>query len=252
MLSKNKIKFINSLKVKKYRKKENAFVCEGAKIFDLLVNSGLKILDVFATSEFINNFSSNYSNILFEEVTEHELSKISFLSTPQQVLAVVKIPEIKFTTDFPDDNLTLVLDKIQDPGNLGTIIRIADWFGIKNVVCSDDSVDVYNPKVVQATMGSIFTVNVHYTNLLDYLHKALDKSIPIYGTFMDGKNIYSNELSKKSLIVMGNEANGITSEIEKLISHRISIPAYNKNKAAESLNVAISTSIVCAEFRRRA
>lgn len=251
MLSKNNIKTINSLKIKKYRKQENAFICEGEKIFELLVSSDFTIKKVYATTGFISKNLTKHENFDFEEIEEKELSKISALTTPQQVIAIVEIPKNNTNFNNFDTGLTIVLDKLQDPGNLGTIIRIADWFGIENVVCSDNSVDVYNPKVVQATMGSIFRVNVFYLKLEGLLQKASAENIPIYGTFMNGKNIYSSNLSSSGIIIMGNEANGITPEIEKFITHKISIPDFNKTKAAESLNVAVSTSIVCSEFRRK-
>ncbi|MBN2892131.1 MAG: RNA methyltransferase [Bacteroidales bacterium] len=251
MISKNKIKYINSLKVKKYRKIEKAFICEGAKIFELLVDSVFRVKDVFATAKFIADNFSKYTDIQFDEVEEKELSKISSLTTPQEVIAIVEMPDIEIVDSRIGESLALVLDKIQDPGNLGTIIRIADWFGIEKIICSEDSVDVFSPKVVQATMGSIFTVKVYYKNLEDFLQNAKNQNIPIFGTFMDGENIYSTELLSNGIIVLGNEGNGITPEIEKLISHKISIPDYNKTKAAESLNVAVSAAIVCAEFRRR-
>ncbi len=251
MLSKNKIKFINSLNIKKYRKKEKAFVCEGRKIFELVANSNYKIIEVFATASFIDNYSEKYPNIIFSEIKENELSKISYLSTAQQVLTIVEIPDNKLNFENIKQNLTLFLDKIQNPGNLGTIIRIADWFGIKNIVCTSDSVDIYNPKVIQATMGSFLSVNVFYEDTETFFAKIKQMQLPVYGTFIDGADIYSSEILPSGIIVFGNEANGITPEVEKHITKKISIPDYNTNKSAESLNIAVSAAIVCAEIKRR-
>ena len=248
-ISKNQIKLINSLSMKKFRKKEGLFFCEGIKIFETLLNSEFKIHTVFGTNEFADKFFDELKELNFVQVTENELKKISSLSTPQAVLALVEIPENDLSkVDFLNE-LTLVLDEIKDPGNLGTIVRIADWFGIKNIVCSTNSVDIYNSKTVQATMGSIFSVNVFYTNLLQ-IFENLDENIPIYGTFMDGENIYNKKLSNYGLIVLGNEANGISENIEKHITEKISIPTFNKNKSAESLNVSIAKAIICSEFRK--
>jgi len=246
-LSKNKIKLINSLTRKKYRKKEQLFICEGEKIFKTLVDSNFKIVEAFAVPDFIDK-NKIIEKFNFSEITENELKKISELSTPQKVLALVEIPTNNLENIQFENKLSLVLDKIQDPGNLGTIIRIADWFGIENIICSSNTVDIFNPKVVQSTMGSIFSVNIFYTDLQDFLKKH-DNS-PIYGTFMDGKNIYNENLSSAGFIIMGNEANGISSEIEQFVTSKLSIPTFNKTKVAESLNVAVSAAIVCSEFAR--
>ena len=251
MLSKNKIKYINSLKIKKYRKQEKAFVCEGEKIFETLVKSNFIIKEVFATNEFINKNISKYNEIQFSEVDKNKLSKISSLTTPQNVIAVVEIPKLTFNFSDFETGLTIILEKLQDPGNLGTIIRIADWYGVNNIICSLDSVDVYNPKVTQATMGSIFKINIFYQNLENFLQKAAEKKLNIYGTLLNGENIYESSLSKNGIIIMGNEANGISSKIEKYITQKLTIPDFNKTKVAESLNVAVSTAIVCSEFARR-
>lgn len=185
------------------------------------------------------------------EVTEEELTKASFLCHPQQVLAVFKMLDSHVDTNLLTSKLTIVLDGVQDPGNLGTIIRIADWFGIENVICSADTADAYNPKVVQATMGSIARVNVTYMNL-SVLFDSLPKDFPIYGTLLEGDNIYNQELTEVGLIVMGNEGKGISPAIRNLVNRALRIPNYPEGRAtADSLNVAIATAIVCAEFRRR-
>ncbi len=251
MLSKNKIKYINSLKVKKYRLIEKVFICEGEKIFESLVKSAFVIKEVFATAQFIQNHSQKYSDINFDEVSSAELSKISLLTTSQSVFAIAEIPDYKLDAKVIKDKLTIVLDDINDPGNLGTIIRIADWFGIENIICSENTVDVYNPKVVQASMGSVFNIKIIYTDLEEFIKDAENLSIPVYGTFMNGENIYTTSLSKKGLIVFGNEANGISGNIEKYLTKKISIPDFNPSKIAESLNVAVSAAIICSEFSRR-
>lgn len=246
-LSKNKIKYIQSLKDKKGRAEQSTFVAEGNKLVTELL-SCLKCQLLVATKEYLDE----YPNINAEEiveVSETELSKASFVKTPQQVLGVFYQP--KYISEDPiDEQLNLVLDGIQDPGNMGTIMRLADWYGIKNIFCSKDTVDIYNPKTIQATMGAIARVKVHYTDLVPFLSES--KNIPIYGTFLDGEDMYEKTLSSHGFIVMGNEGNGIRPEIEKYISDKIYIPSYPKDsQSSESLNVAIATAIVCTEFRRR-
>ena len=177
------------------------------------------------------------------------MKKISALTTPQDVLALVEIPKIEFKNQYLYESPILALDFIQDPGNLGTIVRIADWFGIKNIVCSKDTVDIFNPKAIQATMGSIFSVNVFYVDFNVFLPNV--KDIPIYGTLLEGENIYKTELSKNGIILLGNEANGIRKINQAHITKPITIPNFNSQKKAESLNVAISAAIVCSEFKRR-
>jgi len=248
-ISNNQIKLINSLSMKKFRKKERLFFCEGIKIFETLLNSEFNIHTVFGTNKFAEEFATEIEKLNFVQVSDKELRKISSLSTPQDVLAMVETPEKNISTINFSEELALILDKIQDPGNLGTIVRIADWFGIKNIVCSTDSVDIYNPKSIQATMGSVFSVNIFFTNLSEFFENV-DEKIPIYGTFMNGENIYNKKLSKNGLIVLGNEANGISSDIEKHITEKISIPSFNENKSAESLNVSVATAIICSEFKR--
>ena len=184
-------------------------------------------------------------NIKLQEVSATELEKISSLTTPQEVIALVKIPEVmEIELQQLANQFTLVLDGIQDPGNLGTIIRTADWFGIQNIICSEDTVDVYNPKVVQATMGSLSRIDVHYSNILLLLPKIKQ---PVFGAMLQGENIYQTDFGNEGLILMGNEGNGIRPEIQTLINHKITIPQTGK---AESLNVAIATAIFCNEISR--
>lgn len=251
MISKSKIKYIQSLARKKKRTTERVFVAEGPKVVgDLL--SVLPALAVFATSDWMDDHHHQCGQRAeLTEVTNEELRRISFLQHPQEVLAV--FPQFTDKTDKSavSTHLTIALDGIQDPGNLGTIIRIADWFGITDIFCSLDTADIYNPKVVQATMGSIARVNITYTDLPQFID-SLPANIPIYGTLLDGKNLYNETLSTTGLIVMGNEGNGISSEIRRRITHRLLIPNYPQGReTAESLNVAIAAAITCSEFRRR-
>lgn len=244
MISKNKIKYIQSLELKKNRNKENVFVAEGPKLVEALLQVSTPCF-IAATADWIE-VNSHLKVLEMVEVTEEELKKISFLQHPQQVLGIFKQePQPKLHLE---NSLSIALDDIQDPGNLGTIIRIADWFGIRTILCSENTVDVYNPKVIQATMGSIANVNVAYVNLEEVI-KTLPKTFPIYGTLLDGENIYQQTLERKGLIVMGNEGKGISSNIKKYITHKLLIPGDTK-KIAESLNVAIATAITCAEFQR--
>lgn len=239
MISKNQIKFVKQLEQKKYRQREGAFVAEGPKVVGDLLMAKYSPIHLFATEEWAT--ANNKQDCLI--VTPDELRKLSFLQHPQQVLAVFRMPSY---SKLQTSSLTLALDGIQDPGNLGTIIRIADWFGINTIVCSEDTADAWNPKVVQATMGSIARVNMIYTNLEEYLSHT---TLPVCGTLLDGDNIYTQELPHEGIIVMGNEGNGISPAIRQMVTHRLLIPQFRPG--AESLNVAIATAITCSEFRRR-
>jgi len=245
MLSKNQIKDIRLLHVSKYRKREQYFIAEGPTIVDEFLSSNYVIDKIFALESWIENNKGVNKTII--PITPRELQSISLLKTPNQVLATVKYPE-KRKINFISPELILALDTIQDPGNLGTIIRIADWFGIKKLVCSLETADAYNPKVVQASMGAITRVQFVYTNLSNWL-KELPSDTNIYGTLLDGENIYKTKLESNGVIVIGNEGNGISKEIQNLVSHKIKIPAYG-NSLMESLNAAVATAIVCNEFRR--
>ena len=250
MLSKNKIKHISSLSQKKFRDETGLFVAEGTKlILDLASVFQCSIL--VATSDWSKNNPAVAADEIIE-VTENELQKISNQKSPQGVLAVFKKPEYDLKISDIYQRLSLALDDVQDPGNLGTIIRIADWFGIKDIFCSESSADVYNTKTVQATMGALARVRVHSVNLCEFLEK-MAAEVPVYGTFMDGENIYNKTLSQQGIIVMGNEGNGISAEVEKLVSERLLIPNYPIGQiTSESLNVGVATALVCGEFRRRA
>lgn len=247
-LSKNRIKYIHSLELKKNRKIDKVFLAEGPKLVgDLLGHVPCQFL--IATSEWL----SGNKHLPVEDVTEvseEELSRASLLKTPQQVLAVFRQPDEEMDASVINRSLCLALDDVQDPGNLGTIIRLADWFGIEHIFCSPSTVDVYNPKTVQATMGGIARVKLHYTPLPELIQSLND--VPVYGTFLDGKNMYEQPLTSYGLIVMGNEGNGIGKEVEQLINRKLYIPNYPADRdTSESLNVAIATAIVCAEFRRQ-
>ena len=247
MISKNKIKYIRSLELKKNRNKEGKFVAEGFKVVDDLL--ALQPADlIVATQEWLHGkHLADQTEVI--EVTEEELKKVSFLQHPQQVLAVFR-QATSGDYSINSSELSLALDGVQDPGNLGTIIRIADWFGITHIYCSQDTADVYNPKVVQATMGSIARVKVEYGDLLG-LVESLPADVPVYGTLLDGDNIYQQQLENRGLIVMGNEGKGISPALAKKVNRRLLIPNFPEERAtADSLNVAIATAITCSEFRR--
>ena len=250
MLSKAKIKFIHSLELKKNRRQEGVFVAEGPKVVGDLLEM-MRPTFLIATSEWMNA-NRDLQTDEWLEVTDEELAKASFLKHPQQVLATFPIPPSlhEVSPEVDTNQLSLMLDGVQDPGNLGTIIRIADWFGINDVYCSQDTADVFNPKVVQATMGSIARVRVHYADLPELLSRLLE-DYPIYGTLLDGENIYETRLQPRGAIIMGNEGKGLSTAIIQRLTHRILIPNYPPNRpTADSLNVAVATAIVCAEFRR--
>jgi len=238
MISKNKIKTIRQLEMKKFRRREGCFVAEGPKVVGDLIRYGFRPCQIFSTTQ-------EWADA--QLVTEDELRKLSFLQHPQQVLAVFPLPVHDDVVPTPS-SLCLALDGIQDPGNLGTIIRLADWFGIDTIYCSEDTADAWSPKVVQATMGSIARVKVVYTNLVAMLRST---TLPVYGTLLDGTDIYHEELSEDGIIVMGNEGNGISQEVRELVTRRLLIPSFRQGDTAESLNVAIATAITCSEFRRR-
>lgn len=246
-LSANKIKFIRSLSQKKFREEHGLFIAEGEKIVQEALNSGYNVKEVYYE----------------KEIGREAMERITCLSSPSPVLAVIEKPN--FTPDSILQSISsqedpsgrkplyLALDGVKDPGNLGTIIRIADWFGIDAIFASPGSVEVYNPKVVQATMGAIFRKQVIYTDLAQVCDKFLSAGLPVFGTFLDGKNLYENlpQVQKKGLIVMGSESFGISPQLEALISNKLLIPPYPADSVtSESLNVAIATAIICAEFRR--
>ena len=236
MISKNQIKYIRQLEQKKFRKRENCFVAEGPKVVgDLMRQYQPKA--IFATEDW--NGIELTGPVPVSRVTDEELRRISFLQTPQQVLALFPIPEHTSYLSPLTSHLYLALDSVQDPGNLGTIIRIADWFGIDTIFCSEDTADAYNPKVVQATMGSLAHVHIIYTDLLQ-LFETLPNDFPVFGTLLDGEDIYQQPLSNYGIIVMGNEGNGISEAVRQRVTHRLLIPNFHQGPSAESLNVAIA------------
>ena len=250
MLSKAKIKYIRSLERKKFRNECQAFVAEGNKLVADMLPAFTCDLLLAKSSWMATQGDIPAKELLVAE--EEDIRKASFLKNPQDVLAVFQCPKWSLTEVNPASSLILALDGIQDPGNLGTIIRLADWFGIEHIVCSLDTVDVFSPKVVQATMGALAHVKVHYTDLESYLKEQIEKDVPLLGTFLDGENMYTKELTNNGIIVMGNEGNGIRPQIEQLINQKLYIPSFPaERETSESLNVAIATAVICAEFRRR-
>lgn len=232
MLSKAEIKDIRALSQKKFRDERRLFVVEGEKLVAEALASGLEVVRV----------------LRMDEIGQEAMSRISMLSTPSPVLAVVRMPE-PAAVEVDTAGLTIALDSLRDPGNVGTIIRLADWFGIRNMIASNDTVDIYNPKVVQATMGAIFRVKFSYCDLPAVLAGV---SCPIYGTYLEGENIYDSELSPNGVIIMGSESNGISERVGKCVTRKITIPPFSSGKTVcESLNVAVAAAVICSEFRRR-
>ncbi|MBR9846893.1 MAG: RNA methyltransferase [Algicola sp.] len=236
-MTKNEIKFIKSLNQKKFRQQEQLFLVEGIKGIREFLDSEFELYQLFATDAIFNAET--------KLISEKDLQRISALKTANTALAVFRMPQPKPITE---SSLVLALDDVRDPGNMGTIIRLCDWFGIEQLICSLETVDCFNPKVVQATMGSLTRVQIVYTDLEAYLEES---KLEIYGTFMNGSSIYSEALPKKGIIVMGNEANGISSTIENLVHKKIGIPQFGNLKATESLNVATATAIVLSAFKGR-
>lgn len=255
MFSKNKIKFINSLKKTKYRDLQNLFFAEGEKLADELLQSGVNITNILATKDWLELNQEKLIDCKAEidEISEIDLQKISSLSTPNKVFVIAEQPKYVYKIEEISKKLSLLLDDINDPGNLGTIIRIADWFGIENIFCTSTSVDLYNPKVVQSTMGSICRVKVHYVDF-EVLLKSFKNiaDFNIYGTFLEGKTIYDEPLSENGFIIMGSESHGISEKIKPLINKKLFIPNFPVGKkTSESLNISVATAITCSEFRRR-
>lgn len=240
MVSKNQIKLISSLQQKKYRVANQLFFAEGVKVIQELLQSNFELDHLYTVYNDFEAVEASKRTL----ISEADLKKISALSTPNTCLAVFKIPKEK---KIIDSGLILALDSVRDPGNLGTILRLCDWFGIKQLLCSKDAVDIYNPKVVQATMGSIARVNVNYVDLNAFVSQS---ELAVFGTFMDGENIYKADLPEEGIIIMGNEANGISQELEKSINVRLTIPRFGDIQKTESLNVATATAIILSEFRR--
>ena len=241
MITKAQIKSIKALADKRGRVEQGAFIAEGEKLVAELRSSHLTVREIYATKPLWEGV---------EVISQGDMERISQLKSSNNALAVVECPRYDIGAAEPTKNLVLALDRVQNPGNLGTIIRLADWFGITDIVCSEDSADCFNPKVVQATMGAILRVRVHYTNLAKWLGEQ--HGAKVYGTFLEGENIYSAKLDKSGIIVMGNEGQGISTEVAATVSHKLLIPPYPADRCgSESLNVAVATAVICSEFRRR-
>ncbi len=247
MISKRWSKLIRSLQVKKYRKEHQAFLVEGTKSLVEVLMSDLKTQMVFCTEQFYELHAKLLQEQSYEIVTEDELTKVGTFSSNNGGLAIVSIPEAQKNIS-PSQEYVLVLDNVNDPGNLGTIIRLADWYGIKQVVCSKNTADVYNPKVIAASMGSFTRIEVKYTDLVPYL-ESLDENIPIYGALLNGNDVHKELFTTNGCVVMGNEANGISEEVIQLLTKHITIPSYGQ---AESLNVGIATAIILDNIKRGA
>jgi RNA methyltransferase, TrmH family len=249
MLTSQQIKVVKSLQSKKFRYEQGLFVAEGDKLVSDLLQGNLTFKSVYHTVLWAP--PANCPPSLFIQVSGKEMERMSGLVNPSSVLATIEYPNYRVNKSDIVNNLTLALDDVQDPGNVGTILRLADWFGIDTILCSHGTADAFAPKVVQASMGSVSRVKVVYCNLLETL-MSYSSSIPIYGAFMDGANIYNANLQAKGIVVLGNEGSGICPDIEKLITQKISIPSFaSGRKSVESLNVAMASAIICSEFRRR-
>ena len=253
MISKNKTKLIKSLEYKKYRDIHHLFIAEGNKIVKELVQSGFEIKTVIGTSDYLREIEMQLkSGVEIIEATESEINSASLLKNPQDAIALCQVPVYNIEEADPSEKLIICLDNIQDPGNLGTIIRIADWFGIEDLICSLSTADIFNPKSVQASMGSICRVKVHYIELPCFLASISDKTDFRAGAFMEGDNLYTTNLPKSGILVVGNEGRGISDEVIPFINQKISIPAFaSPGNRPESLNAAIATAIFCSEFRRQ-
>lgn len=253
MISKSTIKLIKSLAHKKFRSKENLFLVEGDKNVTEVLNSKYTVNKLFATDSFLSNNTKEYKKAnSFLRVDYADIKRASLLKTPQNCLAICTLPQQPDRPKQLENNLSIYLDDIQDPGNLGTIIRICDWFKIEHLFFSPKTVDMYNPKVIQASMGSFCRVQTWNTTFAFIEKLAQSSQTPIFGAFLDGKNIYKENLPQKAILVMGNEGNGIQKEIANKISNKIKIPEFSGgNNTAESLNVSVATAVICSEFKRR-
>lgn len=245
MLSKSQISFVNALHHKKQRKEHALFITEGIKSITEFLDSDYTVDTIFCTSEYLQKFGKITQKVKLLEVTENELKKISTLTTPQHALALVQIPKkTHIDAESFKGKFSLVLDGVQDPGNLGTIIRTAEWFGFSAIICSPDTVEAYNPKVVQATMGSLSRINVYYTDLCALFDH---NKLPVYGALLEGENLYQTSFEKEGFLVLGNEGKGISENVVSKIDHAVTIPRFGN---AESLNVAVSAAIFCSELKR--
>lgn len=247
---KSEIQMVRSLGEKRTRLEMGLFVAEGEKFIRELIGSQLRVRKVYVTDD--AELEEGFEGEHVELISGAEMGRISQLKSSNNSLAIVEMPRYSLDVESLVGRLSIVLDGVQNPGNLGTIIRLADWFGVEDVICSPTCADCFNPKVVQATMGAILRVRVHYVELEPFMQRAKELKIPVYGTLLEGDNIYERELTKAGLVVMGNEGQGVSAEVAEYFDHRLYIPPYPADcQSSESLNVAIATSIICSEFRRR-
>lgn len=252
MLTNNKIKLIKSLDQKKARKDSGCFVIEGEKMVRELLDSNFDVVELFAVQTYVDSLPTILKKKFeISVVSEKDLERISHLKTPNKAIALAKLPDEQQPQGLPH-GLNIALENVQDPGNLGTIIRTSAWFGIKNIFCSSETVDAFNPKVIQSTMGAIFKVNVRYCDLYNLARSAKKCNTQLFGTRLDGENMYETDLPTDAIIFMGNESKGMSHELSALMDKNIKIPSYAPASSdMESLNVSIATAVVCAEFRRR-
>lgn len=256
MISKQQIKHLRSLHQKKFRDENKSYIAEGIRIINEALENApelLKTIIYTSHSKQSLNLNALDSNCQLLEVSVKEFNQISAQHSPQEVMAVIKMPKLQFPDSNRMGDLTLILEKIRDPGNLGTMIRLADWYGVRQLICSKDSVDCYNPKVVQSSMGAIFRVEVHYIDLFEYmLDIKQSKSRTIYGTSLTGSDLFKTKLSKPAIIILGNESEGISKAIDELSDDNLYIPNFSSGKkTSESLNVSVAAAVVCSEFRRQ-
>lgn len=251
-LSNNECKQLASLKTKKYRSQQKLFLVEGEKLVEEALKSHIPVKAIVALDSWWQAQPRKLEGITCLTASPQQIKQLSLMVTPPPVVAVVHIPNYQLNIKELQQKITLALENIQDPGNLGTIIRIADWYGIDHVICSHESVEAFNPKVIQSSMGSIFRVKVHYNNLIQFCKETGALQIPLVGTFLEGENMYTARLPASGVLVMGNESKGISDELAKLIEKRVTIPSINASQVhAESLNVAMATAIVCSEWMRK-
>lgn len=245
-MTKAELQLVRSLADKRGRTQTGLFVAEGAKLVGEIRSSHLRVHKIFALEGLFEGPAT-------ETVAPRDMERLTLLKTPADCLALVEMPRYELRPEALDGKLTLALDDVQNPGNLGTIVRLADWFGIEDIVCSPSTADCYNPKVVQATMGAILRVRVHYTDLAAFLARAAARDLPVYGTFLEGQNLYRADLAEAGIVLMGNEGRGVSTDAARHVTHKLFIPPYPADRTgSESLNVAMATGIVCSEFRRRA
>lgn len=255
MISTAGIKFIQSLRLKKYRDKYQMFVAEGEKIVSELLSSQLRTETIYALQSWTDRYGRHIpAGVECRQINSNQLNRISLQKTPNQVLAVVNKPKHQITGEIFNDNPVLVLDALQDPGNLGTILRTADWFGIRHIICSEGTADVYNPKVIQASMGSFIRVKTYYTNP-EKVISSLNGKVPVYGAFLEGSNLYKTDMLAPAVIIIGNESQGISPELAQYVTQKLTIPSYIEHGTltqAESLNASVAAGIIMAHLRNRA